>query len=106
MAHRTAGTMGSGGTAVLVRAGSGIAPANDIVFTCSVDHRISLAWADAVCKGGLHCMSLYLRCSETFPPPTKRSSRKLPLRSLPLLALGLLQPTGTLVHWCWPSRAG
>ena len=56
--------MGSGGTAVLTRAGSGIVPATEHAIDEGVAHRICLSWVDAICRGGVHCMSLYLRCTE------------------------------------------
>ena len=59
-AHRTAGTMGSGGCAILARKGTGIhSPAKSgIPDFCS--HRIHLAWVACVARGGMHCMSVYL----------------------------------------------
>ena len=64
LALRTAGTMGSGGCAVLTRKGSGIAPASNACFYDGVQHRLCLAWVDAVVRGGIHNLSVYLRDSE------------------------------------------
>ena len=59
-AHRTAGTMGSGGCAILARKGIGIHSPTNSAIPDFCSHRIHLAWVACVAKGGMHCMSIYL----------------------------------------------
>jgi len=64
LAHPTGGHAGSAGCAVLVRVGSGITPAASHTVREPMRHRIAVAWVDAVVRGGIHCVSVYLRHSE------------------------------------------
>jgi hypothetical protein len=68
LAHPTAAAMGSGGCAVMVRSGSGIIPASAQTVREPFRYRIAVAWVDAVCRGGIHCISVYLRHSEGLSP--------------------------------------
>ena len=63
-AHPTACNLGSGGNMVFARKGTGITPHLNVGIPDGTAHRIHLAWVDAVLRGGLHCMSIYLRHSE------------------------------------------
>ena len=64
LAHRTAAAMGSGGGAVMVRRGSGIHDLTDNLIQQGMRHRICISWVDAVVRGGIYCVSLWLRDSE------------------------------------------
>ncbi len=59
-AHRTAANFGSGGNAVLVRKGSGLRDITKQLIKEMFQHRICVAWIDAVVKGGRD------------PPPAQR----------------------------------
>ena len=63
-AHRTAAAMGTGGGAVMVRKGSGIADLTNDLIREGMRHRICISWVDAVVRGGIYMVSLYLRDSE------------------------------------------
>eukprot|EP00973_Karenia_brevis_P022898 3152259-Karenia_brevis.AAC.1 len=63
-AKRTAACQGSGGGAVLARKGTGIRPSTTGNAEEAAEHRVGLAWVDAVVRGGIHCMTIYLRDSE------------------------------------------
>ena len=63
-AHPTAAANGSGGGAVMVRRGCGLTPPEDQIVREPFRHRIALAWCDAVVRGGVHIVSVYLRHSE------------------------------------------
>ena len=63
-AHCTGAAAGSGGGAVLTRRGSGIRPLEHVGVLADYAHRITLAWVDAVVRGGITCMSIYLRTAE------------------------------------------
>ena len=60
-AHLTGGNSGSGGCFVFARKGTGITTVTSPAITEAVSHRIHLAWIDAVVRGGIHCLSVYLR---------------------------------------------
>jgi hypothetical protein len=64
MAHRTAEHHGSGGCAVLARAGTGIASAPGDLIPHDMRHRLHLAWTGAVLKGGIFNLSVYLKDAE------------------------------------------
>ena len=63
-AHNSGSGLGSGGGAVLTRRGTGIAPVEDVGIPSAYMHRLSMAWIDAVVRGGITCMSIYLRTAE------------------------------------------
>ena len=63
-AHPTSGTSGSGGNVVLTRKGTGIAAMERVGVRTATQHRLAVAWVDAVVRGGLYCASVYLRHSE------------------------------------------
>ena len=63
-AHPTSGTMGSAGNAVLAKKGTGIRPVLRSGISDATEHRLTLAWVDAVLRGGIYCLSVYLRHSE------------------------------------------
>ena len=54
----------SAGTAVAARACLGYQPTGPGVMRSGVTHRVAHAWIAAVCKGGVHVISVYLRHSE------------------------------------------
>ena len=64
IAHRTAEHHGSGGCAVLARAGTGIASAPGDLIPHDMRHRLHLAWTGAVLKGGIFNLSVYLKDAE------------------------------------------
>ena len=49
-AHRTAGTMGTGGGAVLARGGIGISGKHNSLIPEAFAHRITIAWVAAIAK--------------------------------------------------------
>ena len=63
-AHSTSGSMGSGGNVVMARRGTGIHPVDHVGIGHAVEHRLTLAWVDSILRGGVHCLSVYLRHSE------------------------------------------
>ena len=63
-AHQVGNAMGSGGGAVLTRKGTGIWPIDNSGIAGEFLHRLTLAWVDAVVRGGVNCMSIYLRSAE------------------------------------------
>ena len=67
-AHRTAAAMGTGGGAVLTRKGSGITDLTNALIQEGMRHRICISWVDAVIRGGVYCVSLWLRHSEGLSP--------------------------------------
>ena len=60
-AHRTAGTMGAGGCAVLARNGTGISGLHNKAIPDAIAHRATIAWVSAIAKGGFYLLSIYLR---------------------------------------------
>ena len=60
-AHRTAGTMGSGGCAVLARKGIGISGLHNRAIPDAIAHRATIAWVSAIAKGGFYLLSIYLK---------------------------------------------
>ena len=62
-AHRTSGTMGSGGCAVLAKRGAGISDRHNRTVSDLVSHRVTVAWVSAIAKGGFHLISIYLKDS-------------------------------------------
>jgi hypothetical protein len=67
-AHRTGCDMGSGGGAILARKGTGISPVQSSCIPEEYQHRISISWINAILKGGIHGMNIYLRHSEGLSP--------------------------------------
>ena len=63
-AHQASAHMGSGGGAILARAGMGIAPGPEDLIPESMAHRLQLAWIGAMLKGGIHTLNIYLKDSE------------------------------------------
>ena len=110
-AHPTSGHSGSGGCAVLVRAGSGITAAADTLVRDLYRHRIAVAWVDGIVKGGVHCVSVYLRDSEGLTPANIAILDELAVvvRSLRgpwiIAADWNLQPQ-TLADSLWPELVG
>ena len=68
LAHRTAADRGSGGASVMVRRGSGITGMTDTLIQEGMRHRICISWVDAIVRGGVHCVSIWLRDSEGISP--------------------------------------
>ena len=62
-AHRTSGTMGSGGCAVLARAGTGITGTLNDLIPEAFANKITVAWVSAIAKGGFYLISVYLKDS-------------------------------------------
>jgi len=81
-ARRTAANLASGGGAVGVRSGFGSTDNTDVLIPEGYRHRIVLTHAAAVCRGGLHVGSVWLRHSEG---PTEEN-------------LGILQALADAVH--------
>ena len=63
-AHRTAANCGSGGGAILSRAGTGNTPIDDGLIPKGFTHRLHMSRVNAVIKGGLPCLNMYMRHSE------------------------------------------
>ncbi len=70
-ALRTAASKGSGGGAVLVRKGSGIKGNSIEAIKTQFQHRMCVSWIDAVFKGGVHCISIWLKDSEGMSATNK-----------------------------------
>ena len=64
MAHRTAQHHGSGGNAILIRKGIGIAPVGSTIIRDDLRHRIQASWIGGICKGGIYVLSIYLKDAE------------------------------------------
>ena len=64
LALRTAQRHGSGGNAILARAGIGIAPVGDNVIRDDLRNRIQASWIGGICKGGIYLLSVYLKDGE------------------------------------------
>jgi len=60
-AHRTSASMASGGAAVFASSGTGIRQLTDNFACDGMKHRLCISWVDAVVRGGLYCMSRWLR---------------------------------------------
>ena len=60
LAHPTLGTGGSAGCAVLTKHGIGIAKAGPKSLSEFAEHRVAISWVNAVAKGGVHFISIYL----------------------------------------------
>ncbi len=63
-AVRTSEHHGSGGNGVFARRGTGINDATPQLVKPQFRHRLCVAWVDAVCKGGIYAISVWLRHSE------------------------------------------
>ena len=63
LALRTAADRGSGGCGVLVKKGIGLSKSTHDVKP-ELKHRIHHAWMGGITKGGVHCISVYLRDGE------------------------------------------
>ena len=63
LAFRTTSDKGSGGCGVLVRKGTGLCKSTHEIKP-SIQHRIHHAWVGGITKGGVHCISVYLRDGE------------------------------------------
>ena len=63
-ATRTSEHIGSGGTGAFARRGAGVCDATLQLVKPQYRHRICIAWIDAVSKGGVYCLSSWLRHSE------------------------------------------
>ena len=60
LAHPTLGTGGSAGCAVFTKNGIGISKAGLKTLSELVEHRVAISWVNAVAKGGVHFVSIYL----------------------------------------------
>jgi hypothetical protein len=63
-AHQTSVHHGSGGCGVFARKGTGIAPIANNLIPTGLRHRVTVAWADMVVKGGVYLISLYPKDGE------------------------------------------
>ena len=64
MAHRNAINHGSGGNAILARAGTGITPVGEIIIRDDLQHRLKASWVGGICKGGICMLSIYFKDGE------------------------------------------
>ena len=64
MAHKTAAARGSGGVGIFARKGQAVEDLTAKLVPAGFEHRIGVAWVGAVCKGGLHVLSLWPKDSE------------------------------------------
>ena len=56
--------MGSGGGAILARAGTGVQAILSAAIPEDARHRLAITWVDGMLKGGIHMLNVYLRHSE------------------------------------------
>ena len=64
MAHKTAAARGSGGVGIFARKGQPMEDLTAKLVPAGYEHRIGVAWVAAVCKGGVHIVSLWPKDSE------------------------------------------
>ena len=53
----------------MVRRGSGISGLSDSAIQDGMRHRICISWVDAIVRGGVYCVSFWLRDSEGLSAP-------------------------------------
>ena len=64
LAHKTAADLGTGGVAVACRKHIGIIDNTELLVPEGLRHRICVSHIGAICKGGIHFISLWLRHTE------------------------------------------
>ncbi len=87
-AHQASAHMGSGGGAILARSGMGITPGPEDLIPKSMAQRLHLAWIDAILKGGVNTLNVYLKDSEGLSALIWLCWRRRPLASIRRRALG------------------
>jgi endonuclease/exonuclease/phosphatase family metal-dependent hydrolase len=70
MALATAAEAASGGCGVLARRGVGIRE-SDHSCKDGMQHRLCLAWVSGIIRGGIHCLSIYLKSGEGMSEANK-----------------------------------
>ena len=68
LAHHTSTHQGSGGSAIVARAGVGITPLSLTGLQSDLHHRLQFSWVAGICKGGVHILNVYLKDSEGLSP--------------------------------------
>ena len=103
-AHRTSGTMGSGGCAVLAKRGTGISDRHNRTVSDLVSHRATVAWISAIAKGGFHLISIYLKGTVGMNPENTSWSANTCVPSFGASkALASSAATGTWNRPHWPD---
>lgn len=70
-ALKAGGNMSSGGGAVLARKGTAVKRVGQAVVPQQEEHRIGCAWVDAVVKGGVYFVNIYLKDGEGMSETNK-----------------------------------